>query len=176
MECGIRFLEPLILDYAASGKVAARLGLASSRLATHGVFQCAGTERYVAVAAETDEQQQALEAVLRGQPLRDWCRHQDAFDTAAELRHAGVPAYVVMRPSDLYQDQQLAARGFFVTLDHAVMGETPYDGPATIFSRTPARLRSPAPCLGQHNEEVLRDALRLDAGEIEQLRTAGALG
>ena len=176
VECGIRFLEPLILDYAASGKIATRLGLASSRLATHGVFQCAGTERYVAVAAETDEQQQALEAVLRGQPLRDWCRHQDAFDTAAELRHAGVPAYVAMRPSDLHQDQQLAARGFFVTLDHPVMGETPYDGPATIFSRTPARLRSPAPCLGQHNEEVLRDALRLDAGEIEQLRTAGALG
>ena len=176
VECGIRFLEPLVLDYSANGKVATRLGIGSSRTGTHGVFQCAGTERYVALATETEAQHQALEEALCGQPPQDWCRCRDAFEAAGELRRAGVPAYVVMRPSDLYQDQQLAARRFFVTLDHPVMGQTPYDGPATIFSRTPAQLRSPAPCLGQHNEEVLREALGLEAGEIERLRSAGALG
>ena len=56
------------------------------------------------------------------------------------------------------------------------MGPTPYDGPATIFSRTPQRLRSPAPCLGQHNNTVLRELLGMEEAEIERLRTAGALG
>ena len=80
-----------------------------------------------------------------------------------------------MRPSDLYEDPQLAHRGFFETLDHPVMGLTPYDGPATIYSRTPQRLRSAAPCLGQHNDEVLRDCLGMGADEIERLRGIGAL-
>ena len=171
----IRFLEPLILDYAATGRVAKRLGQGSPSLDPHGVFGCAGEERYVAVGVETADEREALATLLDGAELDDWCGERDAFDAAAELRGVGVPAYVVMRPSDLYEDPQLAHRGFFETLDHPVMGPTPYDGPATIYSRTPQRLRSPAPCLGQHNDEVLRDHLGMEAEEIERLRRVGAL-
>ena len=175
IECGIRFLEPLILDYAVNGRVAQRLGQASPSLDPHGVFTCAGEQRYVAVGVETPDEREALVRVLNGVELDDWCRARDAFDAAAELRRVGVPAYVVMRPSDLYEDPQLTHRGFFETLDHPVMGPTPYDGPATIYSRTPQRLRSPAPCLGQHNDKVLRDYLGMEADEIERLRGIGAL-
>ena len=175
VECGIRFLEPLILNYAATGEVAERLGQGSPSFDPHGVFACAGEERYLAVAS-TVRQRSALLELLDGQPLGDWCKGQDAFEAATKLRAAGVPAYAVLRPSDLYDDPQLAARRFFVTLNHAEMGPTPYDGPATIFSRTPQRLRSPAPCLGQHNDEVLSEFLGADEAEISRLRSAGALG
>ena len=176
VECGIRFLEPLVLDYAATGREAARLGQASPWLHPHGVFACAGEERYLALAAETDAERAALAGLLGGESLGRWCRRHDAFAAARQLRAAGVPAHAVLRPSDLYEDEQLAQRGFFVTLDHPVMGPTPYDGPATIFSRTPAQLRSPAPCLGQHNDEVLAELLGMGAATIAELRTAGALG
>ena len=175
VECGIRFIEPLILDYSATGRVAERLGQASPNLDPHGVFPCAGEQRYVAVGVETALERQSLAALLEGRELADWCGDRDAFDAAAELRRVGVPAYAVMRPSDLYEDPQLAHRGFFETLNHPVMGPTPYDGPATIYSRTPQRLRSPAPRLGQHNDEVLRDCLGMAADEIERLRGIGAL-
>ena len=175
IECGIRFLEPLILDYAANGRVAERLGQASPSLDPHGVFTCAGEQRYVAVGVETPDERESLGRMLDGCDLSDWCRARDAFEAAAELRRVGVPAYVVMRPSDLYEDPQLTHRGFFETLDHPVMGPTPYDGPATIYSRTPQRLRSPAPCLGQHNDRVLRDCLGMEADEIERLRGIGVL-
>ena len=176
VECGIRFLEPLVMDYATTGREAARLGQASPWLHPHGVFACAGEERYLALAAETDAERAALAGLLGGESLGSWCRRHDAFAAARQLRAAGVPAHAVLRPSDLYEDEQLARRGFFVTLNHPVMGPTPYDGPATIFSRTPAQLRSPAPCLGQHNDEVLAQLLGLDAAEIAELRAAGALG
>lgn len=175
VECGIRFIEPLILDYAATGRVAERLGQGSPSLDPHGVFPCAGEQRYVAVGVETADERESLAMLLDGAELDDWCGERDAFDAAAELRRVGVPAYVLLRPNDLYEDPQLAHRGFFETLDHPVMGPTPYDGPATIYSRTPQRLRSPAPCLGQHNDEVLRDHLEMEAEEIERLRRVGAL-
>lgn len=176
IECGIRFLEPLILDYQASGRLTSRLGQGSHGLDPHGVFACAGQERYVAVGVETPAQRTALDALLAGQSFDRWCAARDAFEAADTLCDAGVPAAVVARPSDLYDDPQLEARGFFVTLDHPVMGPTPYDGPVTVFSKTPHRLRSPAPLLGEHNAEVMRDVLGKDSAAIESLFEARAFG
>ena len=186
IECGIRFLEPLVLEHSVSGNVATRMGQGSPQLKPHGVFACRGTHRYIAVGVETDGERQALvRAIGVATPsgengleaaLAAWCEPRDAFDAADTLRRQGVPAHVVARPSDLYEDEQLAHRGFFVTLNHPVMGPTPYDGPATIYSRTPPRLRSPAPCLGQHNREVMGGVLGVDAAEYERLRAAGAFG
>ncbi len=187
IECGIRFLEPLVLEHAANGNVASRLGQGSRQLDPHGVFACLGTHRYIAVGVETDAEREALARTIglagRGDAgdgldaaLTAWCESRDAFAAAAFLRDHGVPAHVVARPADLYQDEQLAHRDFFVTLNHPVMGPTPYDGPATIYSRTPSRLRTPAPCLGQHNREVMGRMLGIDGAEYERLRTAGAFG
>ena len=176
IECGIRFLEPLILDFAATGRVATRLGQGSPSLEPHGVFACREENRFVAVGVETAAERCALADVLGAEHVSSWCRTRDAFAATETLREAGVPAYVVQRPSDLHDDPQLKHRGFFVTLNHPVMGPTPYDGPATIYSRTPQRLRSPAPCLGEHNERVLAALLGMEASKIAELRSAGAFG
>ena len=187
IECGIRFLEPLVLEHAVNGNVATRLGQGSRQLRPHGVFACRGTHRYIAVGVETDTEREALARAIGfagagdasddlGVALTAWCESRDAFAAAASLRREGVPAHVVARPADLYRDEQLAHRHFFVTLNHPVMGPTPYDGPATIYSRTPPRLRTPAPCLGQHNREVMGGVLGINAAEYERLRAAGAFG
>ncbi len=190
VEAGIHFLEPLVLDYEASGRVAGPVGHDSPRACPHGVFACAGKERYIALAVETAAHWEALARVAPlsdfsfadrrkqsdaiAERLREWCAARDAFTLARELQQAGVPAAVVHRPSDLYADRQLAHRGFFVTLDHPEMGPTPYDGPVTRFSRTPARLR-PAPLLGQHTYEVLSGLLGLGDDEIAEHAASGAL-
>ncbi|HJN93440.1 MAG TPA: CoA transferase, partial [Dehalococcoidia bacterium] len=63
----------------------------------------------------------------------------------------------------------------FVTLDHTVMGPTPYDGLVTRFSETPGSLSKAAPCLGEDTDTILRDILRLDDAEITELAIAGVL-
>jgi len=107
--------------------------------------------------------------------LRSWTAPQDAFELAEELRNAGVPASVALWPSDLYDDPQLAHREFFVTLNHSVMGATPYDGPVTRFSETPAQLHKAAPALGEDTDLVLRELLGLTDDEVVALALAGAL-
>ena len=81
----------------------------------------------------------------------------------------------MLRPSDLYTDAQLAHRGFFVTLEHPVMGPTPYDGLATIFSATPGELSKAAPLLGEDTHYVLSELLGLSADEVAGFAAAGAL-
>ena len=198
VEAAIHFVEPLILDYQSNGRVAQAHGQASMYACPHGAYQTAGDERYLAIAVETGEQWDALilcagldafagrdlraleqRIVKRDEieaALREWCRDRDAFELASELRAAGVPAHAVARPSDLHEDPQLAHRGFFVTLPHAVMGPVQNDGPVTHFSRTPARLRHAAPTLGEHTQQVLSGLLGLSDDEITRYAIAGALG
>ena len=71
------------------------------------------------------------------------------------LQAAGVPAGVVQSAQDVLEnDPHLKARGYYVYLDHAEAGRTAYDGPGFRLSKTPGRLLSPAPMLGEHTALV----------------------
>jgi crotonobetainyl-CoA:carnitine CoA-transferase CaiB-like acyl-CoA transferase len=64
--------------------------------------------------------------------------------------------------------------GTFVDVEHPRLGEvtltdTPFD-----LSETDAEIREPAPVLGQHNREVLREA-GYSADEIDDLHRDGVL-
>ncbi len=85
------------------------------------------------------------------------------------LQAHGIPAGIVASCHDLHHDPQLAQRGFFVELHHSEMGPSPYDGLQFALSKTPGALRSPAPCLGEHNEYVFKELLGLSEEEYVQL-------
>ncbi len=196
IEASIHFLSPVILDYGVNGHVLERAGLSSARACPHGVFPTQGTQRFLAVAVETPEQWSGLREVVPGlaaeaglealagriarkdeieAPLAVWCAEQDAFEAARQLRDAGVPAYAVLRARDLRGDPQLSARGFYVELDHPVIGRAPFDGAVTLFSQTPARPTHAGPAIGQHSQHVLRDILGYADDQISELAAAGVL-
>jgi benzylsuccinate CoA-transferase BbsF subunit len=196
-EAGIRFIEPLVLDYTVNGRTAGQVGHDSAYAAPSGVFRTSGTERYVAIAVETPEQWGALlrtaplsafegdafaDPAARqlarqeiGEALAAWCAGEDAFELPNRLRAAGVPAHTVLRPSDLHADAQLAHRQFFVPLEHAEAGPILCDGHVTRFSATPNGPRHAAPCLGEHNEYVLRELLQVSEEDIARYAASGAL-
>ena len=72
-------------------------------------------------------------------------------------------------------DEHIKERGFYVYLDHAETGRSAYDGPPFRLSKTPGKLRSPAPLLGEHTEYVTKEILGLNDDEIADLMVAGAL-
>ena len=196
-EAGIHFVAPLLLDYLVNGKVAPPTGHDSHTACPHGTFQVAGSERYVAIATETGEQWRALreaaqltrwedprfdaleERIANKQAIEDdlraRCLPRGQWQLVEQLATAGVPASAVERPSDLYQDPQLAHRDFFVTLNHTVMGPTPYDGLVTKFSATPGVLSKAAPALGEDTYHVLSDVVGVGEDEIALAAAAGAL-
>lgn len=66
---------------------------------------------------------------------------------------------------DLLNDPVFAERGFWVEVEHAVMGKVKMPGRPFIMYDTPWELRRPAPLLGEHTEEVLRET-GYDAAKI----------
>lgn len=196
-EAAMHFSAPLLLDYFENGKIAQAPGHDSLYAAPNGVFAVQGVERYVAIATETARQWRALCDALEldqwsgakydalqariaakqaiEQEVAAWCAVRSHEQVVDQLAAVGVPVALVERPSDLYVDPQLEHRGFFVTLEHSVMGPTPYDGLVTRFSSGCGSLRKAAPALGEDTHQVLREILNADDDAIAAAVAAGAL-
>jgi crotonobetainyl-CoA:carnitine CoA-transferase CaiB-like acyl-CoA transferase len=77
---------------------------------------------------------------------------------------------IVNSVDDLPDDPQVLANDYVVTLDHPHYGPTRMVGVPVQLSETPGSVRSPAPELGQHTEEVLIEVLGFDWEQIASLR------
>jgi crotonobetainyl-CoA:carnitine CoA-transferase CaiB-like acyl-CoA transferase len=107
----------------------------------------------------------AMNAVLRARSRADWLA---AFDAA------GVPAGPVHTISEALSHPQTLARGMVVDLVHPQAGATKALGCPIHFSETPTRIDRPAPMLGQHSREVLREYHYTDA-EIDDFAADGVI-
>src|SRR5437879_2671898 len=81
----------------------------------------------------------------------------------------GVPAGPILTYDQVFADPQVVHREMAVPVDHPVAGRTRVLGMPIKLSDTPARIRRPAPTLGQHTDEALREPGH-DAAAIGRLR------
>jgi crotonobetainyl-CoA:carnitine CoA-transferase CaiB-like acyl-CoA transferase len=84
------------------------------------------------------------------------------------LKSADIPCGPVNSLAELPSDEQLAAVDFFPFSDHPSEGRIRTVRPPVRFGVSDSALRRPAPCLGQHSRDVLRET-GLDEGDIENL-------
>ena len=107
---------------------------------------------------------------------------QDAFLTKtyeeweALLLPAGIPVGAINTIDQVVAHPQVHARKALVECEHPVAGVRRVVGPPVKLSETPGAVRTPAPLLGQHTDQVLREHLGLSDEEIGRLRKEGALG
>jgi len=72
--------------------------------------------------------------------------------------------------TDLADDPQVLANDYLVDLDFPGLGLVKVPGFPIQFSETPAKVRSAAPELGEHTEEVLSTLLGLSSSDLDDLR------
>ena len=90
----------------------------------------------------------AMSAILKERDKADWIA---AFDAA------GVPAGPVHSIGEALTHPQTLARNMVVDLVHPQAGETRAIGCPIQFSKTPTQVKRPAPLLGEHSRELLRE-------------------
>lgn len=200
VEGGVTCLSENILTYTATGEALGRIGNRSRHAAPHGAFRCAANgdddDRWVAIAVHDDEDWQHFRRAI-GDPawtadvrfattagrlahvdeleahVSAWTRQLAANDVLRRLQAAGLDAGVVQNFEDLVHDPQLSHRQHFREVDHPVIGRHLCERGGTRFSGTPDDIRTPAPCLGQHNEYVYRELLGMSAEEYAALDADG---
>jgi len=101
--------------------------------------------------------------------LAAWCADRDIEAVLADLHAAGIPAAPVRTYAEAARDPAVLERDMLQTPEG---GSTPVTGPAAKFSRTPVKVRTPAPALGAHTHEIL-DELGVDEAEAQRLERTG---
>jgi crotonobetainyl-CoA:carnitine CoA-transferase CaiB-like acyl-CoA transferase len=77
--------------------------------------------------------------------------------------------------ADLARHPQVEVNGTVAELVHPHCGRLRLPRPVERFERTPSTIRSLAPLLGEHSDEVLAE-IGIDADELASLREEGVLG
>jgi len=196
-EAALNFISPILLDYTVNQRVATRKGNSCSYSSPHGLFRCRGRDRWCALTVFSDEEWERLCQVI-GKPelskdprfctllqrkknedelnslISNWSAKLAADEVFCSLQKVGIAAGVAQTSKDLLEgDQQLAHRQFFRELEHREIGKHRYEAPPFRLSKTPCELTMPGPCIGEHNEYVCREILKLPDEEYIELLNEG---
>ncbi|MBN1188447.1 MAG: CoA transferase [Dehalococcoidales bacterium] len=191
-ESSLHFLMPAIMDYQINGNIMHRNGNRLPTAAPHGVYPSLGDDRWIALSVMDEDQWQAFckvtgKAELASRQeystLAERKKNEDSLDKIVSewtvgyspadaqdmLQKAGIPSHMVSRPSDIYADEQLAARKYFTTLEQPAMGKQKYEPQSCfILSKTPREQLRPSPMVGEHNEYVFKELLGMSDDEIAE--------
>ncbi|MCU1457683.1 MAG: caib/baif family protein [Actinomycetia bacterium] len=200
VEAALNVAADQTIEHSAYGELIGRTGNRGAFAAPQNLYACAGDDRWLALAVETDAQWVALRSWL-GEP--EWSKapelasaggrhaHHDAIDeelarvfatrdvseAVEELCAAGVPAGNVIVPGRITANPQLRARDFFQSLDHPVAGALLYPGVPLRFDDFDGRwYEAPPPLLGQHNAEVLQGELGCTDTDMARLTADAIIG
>jgi crotonobetainyl-CoA:carnitine CoA-transferase CaiB-like acyl-CoA transferase len=189
-EAGLQFLTPSILEFAANGRIPGRAGNADAVAAPHGVYRCAGADRWVALSVWSEAEWRALCDLmdLSGPPtaagrraaraeldatIGAWTAARERDDVVALLRRAGVRAAPVLSISELFSDPQLAHRGMWPAVTHPAIGAMHVMAPPFRLSATPSLQERPGPTVGADNDHVFGEILGLSLDERRTLERDG---
>jgi crotonobetainyl-CoA:carnitine CoA-transferase CaiB-like acyl-CoA transferase len=122
-----------------------------------------------ATPAERSKNRDALNAaiaeVIRRKPSAHWIE---------ALNAAGVPCGPINSIDQVFADPQIRHLGMAQPVRSHERGETELVGQPVIMSRTPSRIRTPPPTMGEHTDAILA-GLGYDEAKIAELRDAGVI-
>lgn len=186
-------MESLIADYDGDGYVRERTGSTLPGIAPSNLYPC--REGYVLIAGNADSLYYRLMTAIGRADLRDdpalarndgraaqmerideaicaWTRTRTLDEVLNIMEKAQVPAGRIYSAADIAADPHFAARGM---IEQVIAGDgEPLKVPGIVpkLSATPGAIRSPAPKLGEHTDEVLQ-AAGYSSEEISRLRKKG---
>jgi crotonobetainyl-CoA:carnitine CoA-transferase CaiB-like acyl-CoA transferase len=164
-EAGLQFMAPALLQYSADGTIPTRDGNRDRVARPHGVYRCAGEDRWVALSVWTEDEWARFRSIVghfewsREDPDLDdcierWTSTRSRDEIVDAFREERLRAAPVTTIAELAEDAQLGHRSFWRRTAHPVLGEVVAMAPPFVLSHTPAVLERAGPTLGEHNDEV----------------------
>jgi benzylsuccinate CoA-transferase BbsF subunit len=171
------------------------MGNRSLEYCPQGVFQCQGSDEWLALSVGSDEQWRQTAGILgldeagRFATFASRKTHEDEIEALIEtatkdrdarelmgrLQRVGVPASVVNTAADVFTDDVIVDRGYWRALPHDVLGDFRVASPPFAWLGGGAAPVTSAPLLGEHTHEIWTQLLNKSDEEFEFLSTEGVL-
>ena len=194
-------MGPPVLDYTINGSSWDSVGHddpLTANLAPFGVYPCSHPDSWIVVACESDQQWTALKAVMGtptwaenpdfgdvagrranrdeiGHELAEWTRAFSPQQALRLLQNGGVPAGIAMNGEQMFNDVHLRQRGHLVDVDAPPWGRLTHQGLPAVPARSKASAAVRAPWIGDHNDYVLKEILKLSDDAIKAGQEAGVI-
>lgn len=194
-QVGVMLTSEYIMDAIASGREGGPIGNRHPFRAPQGCYPARGQDQWITLSVGSDEQWRALCRLMGREELAadprfadslsrqrhhdqideiisTWTAGHDKYKLMHLLQEAGIPAGPVLTGKDVHFDQHYQTRGFLEKVtypEERKMGTRPFIGRPYKFSRSPLRIRGPAPAFGQDNAPVLQELLGVDQETYQRL-------
>ena len=188
-EGGVAYSGPWLVE-TQLGHPTQCIGNRHPNMSPHGIYRCAGEDEWLALGCENDQQWRALCGLIdeldtqldyRARTgssdeidagISAWTAKRDKQTAAETLQNAGVSAGPVNTAPDMLADEQVQARGFFVTYEAF---DIPMPGNPVHMRGLSSEQWRACPRLGADNVEVLTDWLDYSEQQVSDLTSAGVL-
>lgn len=137
-----------------------------------------GRPDLASVAGETDSGPARAKNMREGflKPIvESWFAGQTTQQVVDKLLAQGLPVGPVQNAQDIFECPHARERGAFIEVEDPVAGRVKLVGPPIKMSNQMDCIARPAPRLGEHNEQVLREVLGYTPEQVEELRASGVL-
>lgn len=178
LDCHVAMLANQNLNYMTSGEAPRRAGNAHQNVVPYQVFEASDGHLIVAVGNDTqfkaycetlqrpdlatnpdyvtnsqrlinrDALINEIEPIMRTRTRDEWIN---------SLQQVGVPCGPINNIGQMFDNQQVKARGLWQHIPHPTAGVTPTTASPMRFSETPVQYRMAPPLLGEHTNEILKE-------------------
>ena len=195
-EAVLAMMESLVPEYTETGFVRERTGSILPKIAPSNVYptrdgslliganqdsvfrrlceamgrpELAKVPKYVSHDARGKNQQE-LDNLIG-----EWTSTLSTAELSGLMEKHGVPSGKIYKAADMLEDPQYKAREALIKVDHERYKNLVMQNVFPRLSKTPGKVSTKAPELGQHNTEIFRELLGLGKDDIDRLRKQGAI-
>ena len=195
-EAMISILENAIVRWTIGGILQTPIGSMNPNDAPMGAFQC--KDGYIVICTVGDEHwHRFCRAIGRPQWASDpgyatkqqrWNKKyilleeiekitmQHTVAEVGDMMDKGPVAHSrIVNIKEVVEDPHLKERGYFVEVEHPIIGKAKIPGMPFKMSETPGTVDRPSPLVGEHNELILSKYLNFSADDIRRLKEKNVL-
>lgn len=192
MDSVIAATENTALKYLESGEIPPRMGNRYAAVSPYDAFCCKDGKVIIAAGNQRLYEKLCTEVLKRPDMIEDprfadmpgRLANQDAIKEVIEgvikdmtmqeaadfVLSKGIPAGPIMDIAQILADSHVKAREMFVDMEHPTLGHMTVNGCAVKLMDTRPKVRTPAPGLGQNNEEIYGGLLGFSKEELGALK------
>jgi len=197
-QTALTYVVPFIAEAEVLGRLRPIIGNRSAYLGPTDLYRC--KDGYVFIATIMNSLWRRLARIIGHEQLIDdpdlqtdferyenrdridplvaeWAAGQTVAEVLEKLEKARIPCGPLRGLDEVLDDPHIRSEKMieFVDMEAQGLERMPIGGISARLSRTPGRITSRAPRVGEHNEDVYRDLLGYRAERLEDLRKQGAI-
>jgi crotonobetainyl-CoA:carnitine CoA-transferase CaiB-like acyl-CoA transferase len=197
-QTALTYVVPFIAEAEVLGKIRPIIGNRSAYLGPTDLYQC--KDGYVFIATIMNSLWRRLARIIGHEELIDdpdlqtdferyenrdridplvaeWAAGQTVAEVLEKLEKARIPSGPLRGLDEVLDDPHVRSEKMieFVDMESKGLERMPISGIPARLSKTPGRITSRAPRVGEHNEEIYQDLLGYTTEGLEDLREEGVI-